>query len=119
MATERRYLNSIKIQLRHQTLEIEWLDEVVRDNGEVLSVSPHLGAFPLNDNGEPDEEIVTLMGLSIKDILGKAFADAQKNIQLLKHAIDVRDAQLQTLFNENKTLKRQNAELAAKPDTAQ
>jgi hypothetical protein len=79
--TEDRVLVSVNIHISEgfKSIDIEWANRVLRD-GEVISDIPHRGAYPVNADGEPDDEVVTAMGFTLAQLLGESLAGAQRSL---------------------------------------
>lgn len=104
--TERKYLNSIEILLTAKAINVQWIEEVLK-NGVVISSNPHRGAYPLNEDGEPDDEVQTLIGSTLKDILGDAGSEAQKRVDDLISQLAQRDLTIQQYADQVNDLNHQ------------
>lgn len=105
---ERKYLDTVEFCLTQKTINVKWIEEVLK-NGVVISSNPHRGAYPLNEDGEPDDEVQTLIGSTLKDILGQAGDDAQKRVDDLTTQLRERDLTIQEYAN---TINEQNKQLS-------
>lgn len=81
--TEDRILVSIEFNLIANTINILWRDRILKD-GEEISGNNHRGAYPVNEQGEVDEDVKTLLGASLQDILGEAAVGAQRRVDELQ-----------------------------------
>lgn len=106
--TERKYLDSIEILITAKAINVKWIEEVLK-NGVVISSNPHRGAYPLNEDGEPDESVQALIGSTLRDILGEAGEQAQRNIDSLTYTIADRNTIIQTLHDTINQLQHQLA----------
>jgi len=104
--SERKYLDTIEFCLTQKTINVKWIEEVLK-NGVVISSNPHRGAYPLNEDGEPDDEVQTLLGSTLKDILGEAGSEAQKRVDDLTTQLQQRDSTIQQYANSVNDLNHQ------------
>lgn len=92
--SENKTLTSVEINFTAQTIGVLWMEEVLK-NGQVISSNPHRGAYPLGENGEPDESVLTLMGKSLADVIGDGFAASQKNLVEIQNQLSAKQVELQ------------------------
>jgi hypothetical protein len=112
--TEDIILSSVTIHLSQKTIDVAWQERILRD-GVMISSSPKNGCYPLNENGEPDESVISELGVSIADLLGQAGADAQLAVHTLSNQIQEKNALIVGMQNtisdlENQLIQLQNKE---------
>lgn len=106
--SEQRKLVSVTINLSAKTIDVLWMDQVMK-NGLVISETPHRGAYPINDDGEPDDSVVSDLGKTMGDILGEALASSQASLitanSIVANRNEVISQQAEQLTSLNQVLK--------------
>lgn len=97
--SEDKKLISVHIQLESKTVDVLWANRILRE-GVPVSVENVRGAYPLDDNGEPDESVITLMGKSLADVIGDGFAASQKNLVEIQNQLSAKQVELQQYADE-------------------
>lgn len=97
--TEERKLVSVTINLFSKTLDVLWTDRVLK-NGLVISETPHRGAYPVGDDGEPDPSVVSDLGKTMTDVLGEALASSQEALVIAHNSLSERNSVVQAYTDE-------------------
>lgn len=79
--SEDKILSKIDINLEIGTIEVLWKNRILRD-GVVIDEKNHRGAYPLNEDREPDDYVVTDMGKTLNEILGESLAGSQRDLAI-------------------------------------
>lgn len=96
--TQDRILSSIEYNLIAKTINVAWKDRVL-NNGVVVFEENHRGAYPVDENGEVDPAVQTLLGQTLQDILGDAASQALANSISLQNTIDQLVSDHETAIN--------------------
>lgn len=126
---ERRTLKEVTILCGLNHINCMWADEIVKD-GQVIHSSEHRGAYPLNENGEPDDTVVGLLGTTMEDLLGEVGAQSAADLYTLQQIhqglelefntkvseLNERTGELEQAQNQIQTLTSQNQQLTQSYD---
>jgi ElaB/YqjD/DUF883 family membrane-anchored ribosome-binding protein len=98
--SEEKILTSIEYNLEASTINVLWKIRIFRD-GVLFNESNHRGAYPVDEQGNVDDEVRTLLGKSLQEILGEASSNAQREHNQLRANLE----QLQVV-NESLTTEK-------------
>lgn len=107
-----RILISIEFDLVAFTINVLWRDRILVDGVE-FSGNNHRGAYPVNEQGEVDDYVKTLLGASLQDIIGEACANVQRNFNELLASFTDLQGVVETISSEKENLLHQLAEAGA------
>jgi hypothetical protein len=108
MATpDNRTLASVEYNLLTNTVSIAW-----REGDEKV----HRGAYPVDEVGEVDDRVKTILGRTLHDIMGAAGASAQSRVDGLLSDLERSQQAIDEIGKENNFLKHLLNEAVARTD---
>jgi len=90
-----RVLANVEYNLLANTVNVAWRDD---------KQNIHRGAYPVNEAGEVDDRVKTILGRTLHDILGEAGANAQRELDGLRAVNELLNNTLQDVANERDRL---------------
>lgn len=77
--TRDRILVGVTINVVAFTIDVLWADRLIED-GQVIGQENHRGAYPINAQMEFDDDVRSLLGASLQDIIGATACVVQKKL---------------------------------------
>lgn len=106
---ERRTLKEICLLVDRSSINVLWADEIVKD-GTVIHSTDHRGAYPLDETGQVDPSIASLLGGTLTQIIGNVADGLQQSLTVAQQRISALENGMSTAVQEREDIAAQLAQ---------